>query len=263
MFQMLADRDGSGTVTGATESTTVGGSDAQFNWFPINLYDTREGEPRDWASGSAPGGASTCSVNGVMNAVELDVANLRKWLKGTIGTTGTQVDSVSQNGYILYFSDRRGMLPDPVAVPSTITGSRTASRTSSTPPQELLARRMASWNRNTTVSGVSRSPEDVNNDGRLNNYGGDQRGQWFWHQHQHQSARSVHHPDRELLHYRSQEPRDRSPSRAEAGGRFAGKSSHQAGQHGRIHRGLGESGLHSGRLQQQRCGPDLVDADCG
>ena len=178
MLQMLADRDGSGTISGATESSTVGGTDAQFNWFPINFYDTREGEPRDWATGAAPGGASTCSVNGVMNAVELDVANLRKWLKGTVGTTGTQVDSVSQNGYILYFSDRRGMLADPVAVPSTITGSygyedviNTASGAAGKPDGVLEP--------NTTVSGVSRSPEDVNNDGRLNNYGGANVGNGF------------------------------------------------------------------------------------
>jgi hypothetical protein len=75
MLQMLADRNGTGSITGSTESSTAGGSDAAFNWFPINMYDTREGEVRDWASGSAPGGASTCSANGVMNVVELDVAN--------------------------------------------------------------------------------------------------------------------------------------------------------------------------------------------
>jgi hypothetical protein len=178
MFQMLADRTGDGTVAGATESTTVGGSDAQFNWFPINLYDTREGEPRDWASGSAPGGASTCSPNGVMNAIELDVANLRKWLRGTTGATGTLVDSVPENGYILYFSDRRGMLADPLAIPSTITGAygfedviNTASGASGTPDGVLEP--------NTTVSGVSRSPEDVNNDGRLNNYGATNVGNGF------------------------------------------------------------------------------------
>ncbi len=28
---------------------------------------------------------SSCSVNGIMNAVELDVGNLAKWLKGSIG----------------------------------------------------------------------------------------------------------------------------------------------------------------------------------
>src|SRR5262245_58411302 len=47
-----------------------------------------------------------------MNMVELDVRNLRRWLLGTIGTTGTNTESSSQNGYILYFSDRRGMLPN-------------------------------------------------------------------------------------------------------------------------------------------------------
>jgi hypothetical protein len=47
-----------------------------------------------------------------MNLVELDVGNLRQWFLGNIGTTGTQVESVSQNGYLLYFSDRRGMLPN-------------------------------------------------------------------------------------------------------------------------------------------------------
>jgi hypothetical protein len=51
------------------------------------------------------------SVNGVMNAVEVDVANLRDFLRNS--PTGQTVESVSQNGYILYFSDRRGMLPNP------------------------------------------------------------------------------------------------------------------------------------------------------
>ena len=44
--------------------------------------------------------------------VELDVRNLKRWLSGTIGATGTNVESSTENGYILYFSDRRGMLPN-------------------------------------------------------------------------------------------------------------------------------------------------------
>jgi len=177
MFQMLADRDGNNNVTGANESSVAGGSDAAFNWFPINLYDTREGEPRDWPTLSAPGGASTCSVNGVMNAVELDVANLRKWLKGTIGTTGNTVDYVSQNGYILYFSDRRGMLPDPLAVPSVITGSYgfedviNSGSNNGTPDGAAEAP--------VTIAGVSRSPEDVDNNGRLDQYGATNVGNGF------------------------------------------------------------------------------------
>lgn len=82
------------------------GAATRYNWYPINMYDTREGEFRDVNS-------ATCKVNGVLNVVEIDVANLRKWLKGTIGTNGGNVDFKTQNGYILYFSDRRGMLVNP------------------------------------------------------------------------------------------------------------------------------------------------------
>ena len=59
-----------------------------------------------------------CYVNGIMNAVEIDVGNLQKWIQGIgPGASGPLVENTSQNGYLLYFSDRRGMLPDPNAVP--------------------------------------------------------------------------------------------------------------------------------------------------
>ena len=48
-----------------------------------------------------------------MNAVEIDVGNLKNWLNGTIPGSGNLVDFQFQNGYVLYFSDRRGMLPNP------------------------------------------------------------------------------------------------------------------------------------------------------
>ena len=55
-----------------------------------------------------------CYVNGIMNTVEFDVGNFRKWLLGTApGGTGPLVSYSGQNGYLVYFSDRRGMLPDP------------------------------------------------------------------------------------------------------------------------------------------------------
>jgi hypothetical protein len=55
-----------------------------------------------------------------MNVVELDVGNLWLWLKGVApygSGSGTSVSTTDQNGdnengYILYFSDHRGMLPD-------------------------------------------------------------------------------------------------------------------------------------------------------
>jgi hypothetical protein len=178
MFQMLADRDGNGAVPGANaqESSTVGGVNAKWNWFPINLYDTREGELRDWVP--APGGAATCSPNGVMNVVELDVANLRKWLRGTLAGTGNTVDYVSQNGYILYFSDRRGMLADPNSAPIASQGEygfedviNTPSGAAGTPDGAAEAA--------VTIKGKSQSPEDTNSNGRLDNYGGKDVGDAF------------------------------------------------------------------------------------
>ena len=81
---------------------------AQYGWFPINMYDPREGE-------FATGPAGTCSVGGLMNVVELDMDNLKKWLNGTIAGSGTSVENSTQNGYIVYFSDRRGMQKPPGA----------------------------------------------------------------------------------------------------------------------------------------------------
>jgi Tfp pilus assembly protein PilX len=83
------------------------GAGSQNNWFPINLYDAREGEARDTAQANG-----SCSVNGIINAVELDVGNLKLWLNGTIAGTGLNVNFTNQNGYLLYFSDRRGMIAD-------------------------------------------------------------------------------------------------------------------------------------------------------
>jgi Tfp pilus assembly protein PilX len=78
------------------------------NWYPINFYDTREGEARDVAAGN-----NSCAATGVMNAVEIDLGNLKRWLWGTIGASGTNADFATQNGWVFYFSDRRGMLLNP------------------------------------------------------------------------------------------------------------------------------------------------------
>jgi Tfp pilus assembly protein PilX len=83
----------------------------QYGWYPINLYDPREGELRDTATAG-------CAVAGLMNIAELDMDNLRKWLAGAIPGSGGNVESSSQNGYIVYFSDRRGMQLDPGSGPN-------------------------------------------------------------------------------------------------------------------------------------------------
>lgn len=100
-FQSLKDENGDGSPDYAD---TASNRSDPLKWLPLNLYDTREGEVRD------EGTETDCAVGGIMNIVELEVNNLRRWLEGTIGSSGTQTEFLTQNGYILYFSDRRGML---------------------------------------------------------------------------------------------------------------------------------------------------------
>jgi Tfp pilus assembly protein PilX len=137
-FQQTADRNGDGGVTSAGDAdgnninqnsgagvtaNNLGGADSQYNWYPINFYEAREGENNDTRSTTFPystsnanpsvnlttsAGTPNGTPNGIMNAVELDVGNLRNWLLGKTGSNGPNVNYSTQNGYILYFSDRRG-----------------------------------------------------------------------------------------------------------------------------------------------------------
>ncbi len=58
-------------------------------FYPINFYDTREGEMRDAANG--------CAVNGIMNAVEINVGNLGLWLAGSPPTRSYAFDTLFLN----------------------------------------------------------------------------------------------------------------------------------------------------------------------
>src|SRR4029077_12415714 len=111
IFQKLAgDRNLSGTITAADGPQNVTGANSQYSWNPINFYDPREGFPRDSTVGTGLAGTQ-CYVNGIVNAVELDVGNLNQWLLANPGL----VDYTGQNGYLVFYSDRRGMLADPNA----------------------------------------------------------------------------------------------------------------------------------------------------
>jgi hypothetical protein len=89
------DTDVSGDITGNVSRV----SQNEHDYWPLALYDTREGQTRDGLSGS------TIYLGGIIHYVELDVNNLRRWLAGQIGASGTQAKN--DNGYIVYFSDRR------------------------------------------------------------------------------------------------------------------------------------------------------------
>jgi hypothetical protein len=116
LLQMQADRNGDGVaspaelVTDGGTASVITGPATRNNWYPINMYDSREGEFRENQRVTP-----NCSIGGVLNLVEIDVNNLKRWLAGAIGATGGNTEFVSQNGYVLYISDRRGMLASPTA----------------------------------------------------------------------------------------------------------------------------------------------------
>ncbi len=177
VLQMLADHTGSGVPTGpGSDATTAAcpstlpsnfvGSSNKTCWYPINFYDAREGEVRD----NSPGDSS-CTIVGIMNAVEIDVKNLRQWFLKTgayASGTGNLTDNQSQNGYILYFSDRRGNIASPNVTPNAKLG-------------EFGWEDDVNPNSSTGVpnGGSPDSGEDVNGNGLLDNYGAANLGDGF------------------------------------------------------------------------------------
>ena len=180
-FQMTADRGGNGSVTAgdAISFTSVYpglgsvttnplvnyGGTSQYNWYPINLYDAREGENYDAAGTFAQG---TGTPNGIMNTVELDVGNLRRWLLGQTGTTGNTVNFSTQNGYVLYFSDRRGMQYNPAFSLTQLIGEYGYEDTVN------YVNAANNFKPNGALEPVNYngiSPEDVNQNGVLDIYG--------------------------------------------------------------------------------------------
>ncbi len=92
--------------------------------FPINMFDTREGLYNDTSSVFNPTSSYGTKVPwaGVMSMIDIDIANLKKFLDGTWNSnmpTGTPYytatghvlrgsDIPQVNGWVLYVSDRRG-----------------------------------------------------------------------------------------------------------------------------------------------------------
>lgn len=145
----------------------------RYNWYPINFYDGREGEPRDATQAN-----NSCTAMGLMNSVEIDVGNLRQWLLNS--PNGQKVDAKTYNGYIVYFSDRRGMLPSPngtsVDPANTRTGDsgfedvvNSGTGTVGTPPDNTLE-----------PPNNASSPEDTNLNGKLDNFGPKNLGLGFF-----------------------------------------------------------------------------------
>ena len=191
ILQQIADRDGDGVINNKTLSITT--TPAQYttnvvkfaestanagtptNFYPINFYDAREGFPRD----SSPLAGTQGYANGIMSAVELDVGNLKNWIAATgdyAGSSGKSIDASPQAGYLVYFSDRRGMEQNPNAtdgsghpLPNVTNGESgledviNSGSATGTPDGKLEAKSSAYT--------PPQSPEDVDNNGILDNWG--------------------------------------------------------------------------------------------
>lgn len=101
-FERLRDSaDGNCYYSAASNNHSTTASD----YWPNALYDAREGNVRD----AAPANPETMALSGAMYYVSLDVGNLKKYLAGAVapyaGLTGTTAQN--NNGFIVYFSDRR------------------------------------------------------------------------------------------------------------------------------------------------------------
>jgi hypothetical protein len=92
------------------------GSTAATDYWPNALFDTREGNFRDFCPFNNCNNKNPM-LNGVVDYTELDINNLARWLTGAIGANGALAkDPVnSTNDFVVYFSDRRGnYTPAPV-----------------------------------------------------------------------------------------------------------------------------------------------------
>ncbi len=88
---------------------TYAASQNSWDWWPQALYDAREGSFRDtFTAGGVFTQNSPMRMMGVMQYIALDVLNLKRWLAGDIGSSGGNARNDNNNGFIVYFSDRRG-----------------------------------------------------------------------------------------------------------------------------------------------------------
>ena len=151
-------------------------SPVSSDYWPLALYDTREGLRRD-ESATDP---TNLYPAGVMYYVELDTNNLARWFRGTLAGSGNTAKN-DNGGYIVYFSDRRNNRN------ASDTTSRADGRMCGSPAANCFAANVETGefgyediinfttilgpddDVNNTVGTVK--PEDVNNDNVLETYG--------------------------------------------------------------------------------------------
>lgn len=146
---------GAGTGCGTIGGTTLNTNYKATDFWPMALYDTREGTYRQASVSPAP-----IYAQGVMYYVELDAANLAAWLKNN--QAGLSLNNNS--GFTVYFSDRRSEQKDPNAG-NTKTGSYGFNDFINSPD-------VANGCPNGALDPAPGQGEDLEGDGILRTYGG-------------------------------------------------------------------------------------------
>jgi len=132
------------------------------DFWPLVLFDPREGYPRDESITNPPGLITTVTPLGNMYYVELDVANLDKWFLGTLGAPDSGAAAYSVGGYSVYFSDRRGNAVETQGAPASNIKVASLGFNDFVNPASAVA----------CPNGVLDSGEDLEGDGVLRTYGG-------------------------------------------------------------------------------------------
>jgi len=123
--------DDAGAISSAYENfgqlKLINGTDKAIVPFPIEMFDAREGlyydsKSKTYYDDTYYDNYKKVARNGVMSMVDIDVANLRRFLRGdfdgrfptgtpfstSMGHSLTAADVPQENGWVLYVSDRRG-----------------------------------------------------------------------------------------------------------------------------------------------------------
>ncbi len=148
-----------------TKTSTCAGTGALNNtdYWPLTLFDTREGVPRDESEqATGPGNITQITPLGNMYYVELDVANLEKWFLGTLGAPDSGAAAYAVGGYSVYFSDRRGNAVETQGNPVSNLKVASLGFNDFVNPASLVA----------CPNGALDPGEDLEGDGVLRTYGG-------------------------------------------------------------------------------------------
>ena len=147
------------TACDAGVTTSYRNSVTATDYWPNTIYDAREASSRTKTS------ADPLSAGGVLSYAALDINNFNRWLAGTIGTTGTL--ALNNNGYIVYFSDRRGDHRQPGDTAWAGEDLTTNPETGEYGNEDSINPAAAAWAKNNVLD----AGEDFNENGILDVYG--------------------------------------------------------------------------------------------